>query len=91
MIAWTVISLAVTGPAGSGVRCSALLSDESVILSVCADPEPDNPVGGLNGNCTVMQTNACRPEAAGFLEMERWVLGVGLQQVERLVGKLLHW
>jgi hypothetical protein len=61
-----------------------------VILSVRANPEPDKAIGGLDGNCTVMQTNARRPESADFLEMERWLLGVGLQLVKRLLGKGLH-
>ena len=51
-------------------RCNALLADELVILSVRADPEPDEPIWGLDRDCTVMQPNARRPEAADLLEME---------------------
>ena len=51
-------------------RCSVLLADELVMLSVRADPEPDEPIWGLDRDCTVMQPNARRPEAADLLEME---------------------
>jgi len=66
------------------------LANEPVVRCVCANPEPDEPIGGLDRDRTVTQTNARRPEAADFLEMERRVPGIGLQQAKRLVGELLH-
>jgi hypothetical protein len=43
------------------------LADEPVILSMGADPEPDEPIGGLDRNRSVMQANARRPETADLL------------------------
>ena len=54
-----------------------------------ADPEPDQPIGSLDSDCTVVQSNAGWPVAADSLEMERWVRGIRLQETKGLVGKVL--
>jgi hypothetical protein len=67
---------------GNSSRVSA---NQAVILRVAPNPEPYHRVLSFNRDCSVVQTNSCRPEAADFLEVKRWVPGIGFQQMERAV------
>lgn len=44
------------------------------------DPEPDDILCILDSQGAIMQANADGPETAGLLELEGWMLRVGLQQ-----------
>ena len=51
-----------------------------------ADPEPDDPIGGLDAHGPVTGSDACRPEAADLLEMKRRMMGILLEKIEVAVG-----
>ncbi len=65
------------------------LPEESVVLVVIADPEPDEIVALLNSQNSVAPTNPRRPEFADLLEVERRMLAVSLEKLEVLVGECL--
>jgi len=61
---------------------------QTVVFSVRPDPEPHQPVRRFRRNGPMMQPDTNRPVTTDSLEVERRMIGVGLQQVERPVGQL---
>lgn len=51
-----------------------------------ANPEPDDSIRCLNFNRSVMEPDAGRPESADFLEMQRRMLRICLQEFKSSVG-----
>ncbi len=45
-------------------------ADESIVLRVCADPEPHDIRVVLHGKCPVVQANSDGPEATNALEVQ---------------------
>ena len=64
-----------------GWHAKALLPEESVVLVVIADPEPDEIVALLNSQSSVAPTNPRRPKFADLLEVERRMLAVSLEKL----------
>ena len=50
------------------------------------DPKPEDSVRGLHRDSAIMQPHTNRPEATDFLEIQRGVLRVGLQQFKCFIG-----
>ena len=65
----------------------ANLELELIVLLVRADPEPNEAIGALFGECSIMKANPCCPELSNLLEANRRVMRVGLKQVEFLIGQ----
>ena len=61
-----------------------------IILGVRPDPEPEYPIGSVDGECSVMQTDAHRMKAPHSFEMERWMSRVSLQKLELSVRECTH-
>src|SRR3990172_7763718 len=57
---------------------------------MAADPEPQASVGNLDRQRAVMEADADRPELSNFLQMERRVLGVRLEELKGPIGVFLH-
>ena len=52
-----------------------------------AYPDPKNAVRRRNAQRAIVKTYADGTEAANALEMQRWMLRIGLEQLEALVRK----
>src|SRR6266566_73926 len=63
---------------------------EVIVLFMCADPEPNEAIGALLGECSIMKANPCCPKLSNLLETNRGVMRVGLQQLEFLIGQSAH-
>src|SRR6266566_9871755 len=57
---------------------------------MCADPEPNEAIGALLDECSIMKANPCCPKLSNLLETNRGVMRVGLQQLEFLIGQSAH-
>ena len=57
---------------------------------MCADPEPNEAIGALLGECSIMKANPCCPKLSNLLETNRGVMRVGLEQLEFLIGKFTN-
>jgi hypothetical protein len=57
---------------------------------MCADPEPNEAIGALLGECSIMKANPCCPKLSNLLETNRGVMRVGLEQLEFLIGQSAH-
>jgi len=53
----------------SPVGWMLLLTHQFIIVFMAADPKPQEPIGHLNGNRTVMQTDSNRPKTASLLQV----------------------
>jgi hypothetical protein len=71
-------------------RMYLLLVHQSVVFGVAADPNPENSIRQLHTDGTVVDADTRRPKAAGFLEMERGMFGVCLEQHKRSIRMLLY-
>ena len=63
-------------------------ADKPVVRPVSTDPEPNKPVRCFHGHRAIAQPDANRPVAADLLEMQRRMIGIGLQQFECPVGQI---
>ena len=67
----------------------AFLRQEFVVSRVRTDPKPQNPVRLLRAQRSVTDPDAYRPKLAvlsDFLEMQRPMMRIGLEECEILVG-----
>ena len=46
-----------------------MLTHQFIVFFMAADPKPQEPIGNLNGKCTVMQSDAYRRITTNFLQM----------------------
>jgi len=56
------------------------LIQKSIVFSVASDPEPKQSRFHFHRKSAVVKANSDRPVLANFLEVERWVRRVGLEQ-----------
>ena len=63
---------------------------QAVVLRVCPDPEPEQPVGCVDGQGAVVQTDAHGMEALHAFKAERRMLRIGLEERELLVREFAH-
>jgi hypothetical protein len=54
-------------------------SNQFVVVSMAANPEPNQAILGINGQCAVMQTDTSRPIAPNMFEMQGRVFRVCFQ------------
>jgi hypothetical protein len=64
---------------------------ETVVLTVVADPEPQNASLHINAEGPMMETNSTGPESPHALEAKRRVARVGLEKLILLICQLLNW
>lgn len=63
------------------------VSNPLVVLGVAANPHPDKKVGTVfHGQRAIMQPNTHGPIIAEFLELQRWMTRILLEQFEILAG-----
>ena len=61
-----------------GMRSSAGLTDEGVVVSMCANPDPVNPVLDVQAQGSIILANPSRPQFANLLEVKRGMAGISL-------------
>ena len=67
--------------------------DEAIVFGVRPDPDPEDALlfaGGIHADCAIVNTRPNGPGVADLLEMQRRMLGVGLEQAEVFVGRPLN-
>jgi hypothetical protein len=47
-----------------------LLAKQAIVVSMAANPEPDEPVGCIDGQGSVVSANPRRPEPTDLLEVK---------------------
>ena len=55
------------------VRSDDGLAEQLIVVSVGADPEPDETDSAFHCDCAIAASHARRPETPDLLEMKRWV------------------
>ena len=70
------------------VRSDDGLAEQLIVVSVGADPEPDETVSAFNRHCAIATAHARRPETPDFLEMKRWILLILLEMFVGLICEL---
>lgn len=58
------------------------LGDQSVVVGMAADPEPENTVRHANAKCSVAQADPNRPELLDLFEVQGRVFGILFQQIK---------
>jgi hypothetical protein len=64
------------------------LTDDPVVVSVASDPEPQHPAYDFDTKRPVRKTDTRREETSHPLELQGWMTGIVLQQLEVLVRKI---
>jgi hypothetical protein len=69
----------------------ALGRDQPIVSLVISDPEPQISIAQLDCQCTIFQRNSRRPNLvvpafSNFLELQGWMLRIGLDQGKLFVG-----
>ena len=72
------------------LRVGPPTADDPVVGRMAANPEPEQPVIDFDGQRTMSPSNSRRPESVQLLEVQRWMSGVSLQQVEACIGVLAN-
>ncbi len=62
--------------------CICVLADDAIILGVGSDPEPKNPIRGVDGECPVVHPDSHRVKATHSLEVERRMARIGLEELK---------
>ena len=47
-----------------------LLAKQAIVVSMAANPEPDEPIGRVDGQSTVVSADPRRPEPTDLLEVK---------------------
>jgi hypothetical protein len=66
-------------------------SGNLIVSSVWPNPIPEDAIGMILAERTVMKPDASRPNAANLFESNGWVSGIGLEKLEVLVGEFTDW
>jgi hypothetical protein len=69
-------------------RSSGLLAKQPIVVGMTANPEPDQPIGGVDGERAVVRSDTGRPEPADLLEVKGRVPRILLQASVRLIGEI---
>jgi len=64
--------------------------EPAIIFFVRADPEPQDSIGSVDADRTMRQTNAHGPVRANALEVKRWMMRIGFQQLIVVASELLN-
>lgn len=67
-----------------------LLAKQAIVVSMAANPEPDESVGRVDGQGSVVGTDSRRPEPTDLLEVKRGMPGILLQPREGLIGEIAY-
>ena len=59
---------------------TAGLADDFVVLAMGSNPNPENSVLNLSTERAVVRSNSNRPHLTETFEMQRWMLGIALQE-----------
>ena len=70
------------------VRSDDGLAEQLIVVSVGADPEPDETVSAFHRHCAIAASHARRPETPDFLEVKRWILRILLEMFVGLIREL---
>ena len=74
--------------ASAGGSTQAGLAYQLVVLGMRTDPEPQQVLSRFDGQRSVAQTNSDCTVLSDFLEMQRRVRRIGLQQFVILISKV---
>ena len=67
-----------------------MLGQQLVVFRMGANPDPKKTAVNRRGDCAVIGTNTRRPDFADFLESQRGMRKICLQQLKILVGEILN-
>jgi hypothetical protein len=70
------------------VGCMRLSAKQPIVVSMAANPEPDEPVCRFGRESAVVSSNPSRPEPADFLEVKGGMPRILLQARVRLIGEI---
>jgi len=79
-------SAAVASSVWFGVR-GLSESGNLIVFSVRSNPIPEDAIGMILSERTVMKPDASRPNAANLIKPNGWVSGIDLEKLEVLVGE----
>jgi hypothetical protein len=65
-----------------------LESGNLIVSSVWTDPIPEDSIGMVLAESTVMESNAGRPNAPDLFKTDRGMAGIGLEELEVFVGEV---
>ena len=71
-------------------QLNAVLAKQTIIVGMTADPEPDESVGRLDSQGSIVSADPCGPEAADLLELKRRMPGILFQARVGLIGEIAH-
>jgi hypothetical protein len=63
---------------------------QAIVVGVAANPEPDESIGRLDRERSVVGADPRRPEPPDSLEMKRWMPTILLQACVSLIGEIAH-
>ncbi len=67
-------------------RSSGSLAKQPIVVSMTANPEPNEPIRCLDRERAIVSADASRPKTAYLLEVKRRVSRILLQARVRLIG-----
>ena len=70
------------------VRSDDGLAEQLIVVSVGANPKPDEIVSAFHRDCAIAASHARRPETPDFLEMKRWIMRILLEMFVGLIREL---
>ena len=68
-----------------------LLAKQTIVVSIAADPEPDEPVRRVDREGSVVSADSRGPEPPHFLEVKRRMPWILLDPRVGLIGKVPHF
>jgi hypothetical protein len=67
-----------------------LLTEQFVVIGVRANPKPNAIIASFDGESTIVQAHARRPELPDFLKMEGGVTRIGLEKSVTSISQRPH-
>ena len=67
-----------------------LLAKQTIVVSMAANPEPDESVRRVDGQGAVVGADPYRPEATDLLEVKRGMPRILLQSPVGLIGEIAY-
>jgi hypothetical protein len=74
---------------GNTILTGRGLAEQSIVVGVGSDPEPDEPILYLDGEGSMSAPDPSGPNRASLLEAQRWMPRILLEALERLVREPL--
>jgi hypothetical protein len=80
----------IAGFPAIGQQPNRRLTNNFVVLRVSSDPEPQQAIRDADRQSAVMQAYSSGPVFINLLKVNRWIVRIGLQQLERTISRPLR-